>query len=207
MALPLDIAMCNYKVVLLGDSIRLHYQSSVQKALASVASVKAPSENCETSRNMLSHLNTWVFSNKPDIVHLNCGLHDLRYNPGADSKVVAIEEFANNIDKILSSLTERYYVIWATITPVNEIWHRENKPSRRYESDVIMYNEMAIRIASKYQVQINDLFHLIESNGKNTLLAQDGVHFTKSGYDLLAKQVTSSILESIKILDFSKVNR
>jgi lysophospholipase L1-like esterase len=70
-----------------------------------------------------------------------------------------------------------------------------------------MYNEIAIRIASKYQVQINDLFHLIESNGKNSLLAQDGVHFTKLGYDLLAKQVTSSILEAIKILDFSKVNR
>jgi lysophospholipase L1-like esterase len=199
--------MCNYKVVLLGDSIRLHYQSSVQESLASVASIIAPSENCETSKNILSHLNTWVFSNKPDIVHLNCGLHDIRYNPGVDSKIVSIEEYARNIDKILSSLSEQCYVIWATITPVNELWHQEKKPSRRYESDVIMYNEIAVSIASKYRIQINDLFYLVESNGKDSLLAQDGVHFTKYGYNLLAGQVTSSILQAIKSLDSKKWSR
>ena len=73
------------KVILIGDSIRMGYQPTVQQALLNQAHVWVPQENGGTSTNVLAHLDEWILSHRPDIVHLNCGLHDLKTEFAADT--------------------------------------------------------------------------------------------------------------------------
>ncbi len=54
------------------------YQDAVQQELGDAAAVWGPEENGGNSQNVLTHLDEWVLSRKPDMVHINCGLHDLR---------------------------------------------------------------------------------------------------------------------------------
>lgn len=182
------------KIVLLGDSIRMCYQPLVQKGLAE-AVVWGPAQNCETSAKILAHLDAWVFVHHPDVVHLNCGLHDLRYNPGAERRMVSPTAYVRNLEAIMAQLTSRTdaRIIWATITPIDEVRHQARKLSRRYESDVALYNRLALETVSKYGAQINDLFRAVVSCGKDKILQKDGVHFTDEGDALLSRQVVQAL--------------
>jgi hypothetical protein len=66
------------QIILIGDSIRMGYQPTVQQILADQAQVWGPVENGGNSHNVLTHLDAWVIQRQPDIVHLNCGLHDIK---------------------------------------------------------------------------------------------------------------------------------
>jgi hypothetical protein len=66
------------RIVLSGDSIRLGYGPRVAERLSGKAIVISPSENGGDIANVLAHLDEWVLRQKPDVVHLNCGLHDLK---------------------------------------------------------------------------------------------------------------------------------
>ena len=65
------------KLILIGDSIRMGYQAAVIRELIGLADVWAPEQNGGNSANILKHLDEWVLRQSPDIVHINCGLHDL----------------------------------------------------------------------------------------------------------------------------------
>ena len=52
-------------------------------------------------------------------------------------------------------------------------------------------NSVALKIAEKYNVGVIDLFSATEENKE--LLADDGVHFTKEGYEAIAKEILSVI--------------
>ena len=54
------------------------YQDAVQQELGDAAAVWGPELNGGNSRNVLTHLDEWVLFRKPDLVKINCGLHDLR---------------------------------------------------------------------------------------------------------------------------------
>lgn len=183
------------KVVLIGDSIRLHYQPLVTQALATEAVVLGSTENCRTSRDILANVKEWILDHRPDIVHLNCGLHDLRIEPGVTTHQVSIEEYAANLDEIFTLIGEggRRTLIWATVTPLNEQRHQDSRPSRRYEADVAHYNETALSLAHKHGARINDLHRSVAAAGSDKLLGPDGMHFTEEGYEFLAAAVVSAV--------------
>src|SRR5215213_10037927 len=66
------------KVALVGDSIRLGYGPKVAERLKGRAVVLSLEDNGGDSGNVLAHLEEWILREKPDVVHLNCGLHDLK---------------------------------------------------------------------------------------------------------------------------------
>ena len=181
--------------LLLGDSIRMGYQPYVRQELGDAFELTGPAENCATSRNLLANLDRWAFERPASIVHLNAGLHDLRYDPGRDAPVVPIDEYESNVRTILARLRERTAarLIWATTTPVHEKLHAEQKLSRRRESDVTSYNAIATRIARELQVEIDDLCTAVLAHGPDALWSQDGVHFTDAGSRFLGAQVARSI--------------
>jgi isoamyl acetate esterase len=172
--------------ILIGDSIRLHYQSVVIRLLAPHIQVWAPTENCETSRTVLQQLDAWVLAHDADLIHLNCGLHDLRYNPDRVEPMVSPDEYADNLDRIFATVR-------ATTTPINEQWHQAHRQSYRYEVDVIRYNTLALQVAVNHQVLINDLYQVVIAHGRDALLREDGLHFTAQGYQLLGQQVAAVI--------------
>src|SRR5512135_3262286 len=71
------------KVVLVGDSIRLGYAPIVARLLSGKATVVSVEANGGDSANVLRNLEEWVVKEKPDIVHLNAGLHDLKVSKQA----------------------------------------------------------------------------------------------------------------------------
>jgi len=111
-------------VVLIGDSIRMGYEPIVRQELQEIAVVHASAENGRDSRNVLEHLREWTQPHAPHVVHMNCGLHDLKRVPPATECAVPLEEYAANIRSIFESLKQtRAKVIWATNTPVDERVH------------------------------------------------------------------------------------
>src|SRR5207249_3545666 len=66
------------RVLLLGDSIRLGYAQRAAALLAGTAVVASPTANGGDSANVLRHLSDWLASAQPEVVHFNCGLHDLK---------------------------------------------------------------------------------------------------------------------------------
>ena len=181
-------------VVLIGDSIRMGYQDQVVNQLAGRAEVWAPKENGGDSRNVLAHLDQWVFARQPDVVHVNCGLHDLKRAFGAES-AVPLAEYEGNVRQILQRLQRELNgaVVWATTTPVEETWHHQNKGFDRLEADVEAYNAAARAVAVDLGVPIDDLFAVVEREGKARLLTQDGVHFTEEGSQLLGRTVAECV--------------
>ena len=184
-------------VTLIGDSIRMGYEDIVRRHLAGRADVRGPAENGGTSQNVLAHLDDWVLSLNPDVVHVNCGLHDLRREFGQAESAIPLKQYVTNVRTIITRLRSetRATVVWASTTPVNEEWHHRNKPFDRLEADVVAYNSAAGQVARDLGVPVNDLFAVVQQAGRDALLQPDGVHFTAAGYQLIGERVSRFIIE------------
>ena len=187
-------------VVLIGDSIRMGYQDSVVGALAGLAEVWGPEPNGGDSRKVLAHLDEWVISRQPSLVHINCGLHDLKRAFGEEAEV-PLDEYIDNIRQILTRLQSELQgiVIWATTTPVDETLHHQNKGFDRFEADVDAYNKAASAVAEDLGVGIDDLYAVVAGGDKASLLTADGVHFTAEGSLLLGRAVAADARERLGI--------
>ena len=183
------------RVILIGDSIRMGYEATVRSQLAGLAEVWTSEENGETSENVLAHLDDWALSRNADIVHLNCGLHDIKREFDQDAAQVPLGDYVANVRRILTQLRDRTdaTIVWASSTPVNEQWHNATKPFARFEADVDAYNAAAAEIAGELGIVVNDLFSVAMSGGRDDLLIEDGVHFKPKGSELLGRAVAECI--------------
>ena len=185
------------QAILLGDSIRGYYQPFVAELLSGTASVSGPDDG-GTTRKLLSHLHTWAIEAQPRVIHLNCGLHDLARNtsdnPGGQPRV-PLAEYRTNLARIFDSLQEQTSatLVWATTTPVNEVWHHERKGFDRMSADVEAYNQAALEEVAARNIVVDDLFRVVMDIGPDELLTPDGVHFTEDGSRALAQQVAAII--------------
>jgi isoamyl acetate esterase len=183
------------KVALIGDSIRLNAQRFVREGLPSDFELRAPAENCESSRKVLANMREWVPAGAADLVHINCGLHDLRHDPGCARPITSLEDYGRHLREIFAYLaTMGATVVWATTTPVDEVLHNTNKASRRYRSDVLDYNECALAVAREFGARIHDLHARLMQAGLAQLLLSDGVHFNETGNALIGCSIAESIL-------------
>ncbi len=183
------------QLILIGDSIRMGYQADVIRELTELADVWAPTQNGGNSANILQHLNEWIISRAPDVVHINCGLHDLRKDFDTGEPAIPINQYESNLRTFLKRILDKINctVIWALTTPVNEIWHHERKGFDRLEADVAAYNAVACKVADDLDIAINDLFGVITEAGRDSYLTPDGVHFTPEGSALLGTAVAEFV--------------
>ncbi len=187
------------KICLLGDSIRMGYAPFVEEILKEKALFFSPTENGGDSINLLKYLHLWVQAQKPEIVHLNCGLHDLKtlaYGAGPKDNLVPIHQYKENVGRILNFISKyqpEAKVVWATITPIDEIKAHEShskwKDFDRYEESVLAYNEAAKAICRETKTEVNDLFAFCKANKIQGSQEPDGVHFTSEGSRKLGEEV------------------
>jgi lysophospholipase L1-like esterase len=174
------------RLVLIGDSIRLGYQSYVGAALDGIAEVWGPRENCSSTRHILARADSWLISpvSHGDVVHLNAGLHDLRRLPETDgAPLVPLDEYERNLDEIVAVVIEAAgvdRVCLATSTPVDDARHSAGRVSDRHEADVLAYNTGVISVAARHGVLLNDL-HTAIAAASSSLLGEDGVHLSAAG--------------------------
>ena len=182
------------RVALVGDSIRMGAEPFVRAHLPSTWRVWSPAENGESSHKLRAQLDAWLPAGAFDLIHLNCGLHDLRHDPGRDRPVATPDEYADNLRAIFAALADRgATVIWATTTPIDEAAHNAVKASRRYAADVPAYNRIAIALARAAGFRINDLHAALSQTPLGELLLPDGVHFTAAGYARIGGLVVDAL--------------
>jgi lysophospholipase L1-like esterase len=183
-------------VVLVGDSIRMGYAPNVAKFYNNQVDVRSSEENGGDTANLLKNLDTMVISQKPDVVHLNVGLHDLKLDRKTGKHQVELPEYKANLKKILQRITTetKATVIYALTTPVHDQRHKENKPFDRTEKDVQAYNNAAREVLRDFpNIKINDLHTVAEKLDLEKSLLKDGVHFTPTAYQALGRRVAEFI--------------
>lgn len=183
------------RVALVGDSIRMGAEPYVRARLPAAWRVWSPAENGESSHKLRAQLDAWLPAGAFDLIHLNCGLHDLRHDPGRDRPVATPEEYAGNLRAIFAALSVGgATVVWATTTPIDEAAHNAAKASRRHAADVAGYNRIAVGLARAAGFRINDLYAALSQAPLGELLLPDGVHFTADGYARIGALVAAALI-------------
>ncbi len=190
------------KIVLIGDSIRMGYDKYVKEALAGVAEVYYPSENCRYAENVLRFAGDWKNAMEApddvDLVHWNAGLWDVLELYG-DEPLTTKDYYANvipRIDRRLRMLYPKAKIVFATSTAVNEGMAR--KEFFRHNSTIEEYNAIALRALEDTDTVINDLYPLSASLPVEA--HSDFVHYyTDLGTERIGGKVLAVICEQLGI--------
>ena len=193
------------RVLLIGDSIRMRlrdttgYGSHAYKHLLNHVNLTHIPHNTGGTTPVLEYLNDWL-SCRPDIVHINAGLHDLAtaapgepphrsYNPP--------DKYAKNLRQIIEmiNIAGVKTTIWALNTPVHDEWHTTDRKLHRLTKDVVLYNQIGTEVMTELNIPTNDLFQPILDGGLETCLMRDGVHLAHAGSALLGRIVSDRILK------------
>ena len=203
------------RVMLIGDSIRLNYQSVVEEELNGEYRVWAPKENCRFAKYTLNELKRYkvAFSNEgqeemkktdeakltptidnteklicPDIIHWNNGLWDTGIAYEEDGAFTSIDEYIRDMSRILRELRKMTdKIIFATITPV--------KPGTHQRNDIIQeYNKRITEFMKSENVIINDLGALVSEN-IDEYISEDKIHLSEKGKVVCGKAVATLIRE------------
>lgn len=189
------------KVVLVGDSIRIGYAPLVAKHLDGKADIVTPGKVAGDSAWLLKNLDDFILKHKPDLVHFNVGLHDLKLLRKEKTYQVPLDDYEKNLDSILTKLkATKATLVFASTTPIDDDRHAKRKGGfDRFEKDVRRYNDVALRLARKHSVVVHDLHHLVHHVGPTKLLSGDGTHYTKEGNARLADAVTDCVVRHLAI--------
>lgn len=136
-------------------------------------------ENSEDSNKVLGYLQARLDAGgfRPDLLLVNCGLHDLRRHADSDIFQVLPEQYEQNLDTIVALVQEHgLSLIWARTTPVDDHRHNTLMPEfRRFDDDVKRYNALADQIMAASSVPIIDLYLFVQTLGADVYA--DHVHF------------------------------
>ena len=190
------------KILLIGDSIRMGYDSYVAESLQDIAKVYYPQENCMYSTNVLRKLHAWADALKAydvDAVHFNVGHWDTVRIYG-DEPLTDMDTYAKNLARIVERIRFLFpsaKIVFATSTPVDETGFIQDFETR-YNADVEKYNAVACEVMRKYGVIINDLYGLMKD--KPLSYHSDQTHFyTAQATELLGKRVVQTLCEALGI--------
>src|SRR4051794_38264186 len=167
------------KVALIGDSIRMGYAPPVAERLKGRAVVVSPAENGGDSANVLKHLEEWVLREKPLLVHLNCGLHDLKQDRQTKRHKVELAAYGSNLRELVQRIrASGAALVFADTTPIDDARHAKRGAGfDRLEADVERYNAAALKVMREAGVPVHDLHWLVERGGPERLLLPDGTHY------------------------------
>ena len=191
-----DSALPN--VLLIGDSISIGYTVPTRDELAGEANLfRIPTNGGPTTKG-LKNLDNWLGDRKWDVIHVNWGLHDLKYmnengarvSPEEGTIQVPPEEYSKNLGELFDRLQKTgAKLIWATTTPVPE------GASGRVADDSIRYNKLAAEVLQDRPVAVDDLHAYALQHPE--LQRKKDVHFTNDGSKALAKVVAEEIRKAL----------
>lgn len=193
------------KVVLLGDSIRLSYAPTVEKLLAGKAEIISPKPNGGDSNNLLKNLEAWAIKTQPNVVHFNCGIHDIKKTKGKDQFQVSADQYEANLRKIVERLRKetKAKIIFALTTPVIDDRAAKSRAKVDYElleASAQRYNEIARKVMKELDVPVNDLRSVVpEGEMREKLMSGDGIHFTGEGSAKLGALVAEAIGKQLAV--------
>jgi len=186
------------RVLIIGDSISIGYTPPAAELLAGEAELIHNHGNGGDSDNVLANLDAWLAEANADVVHLNCGLHDIKLARDTRRLQVPLERYRRNLAEIARRLTAGSALpVWATSTPVIDARHNAVKEFDRHNADVDAYNAAAGEIMLAAGIRTNDLHGAAIAAGIETIVCDDGVHMTDGGYAILAQAVADCIRKAL----------
>jgi hypothetical protein len=186
------------QIFVIGDSISIHYGTHLEKYLQGKfrydrkndsISIKAgdyldfpQGANGGDSKMVLAYLKFKLNQKnfKPDILLLNCGLHDIKRNPQTNVIQVDTLTYKQNLENIYTLLKkQKIRLIWIRTTPVVDSIHNlRSKNFYRYAKDLDIYNRIADEVWDKRKVQSIDLYTFTKKLGNGVFT--DHVHYDES---------------------------
>lgn len=94
------------------------------------------------------------------------------------------ELYVNFVNELVVNFPDTVLVLVLTTFVTNEKFHNDR---------VIERNEIAMKIAKRFNLPIIDLYTVSEENKE--FISDDGVHFLEKGYQILANEVLSVVKE------------
>jgi len=179
----------------IGDSISMHYGPHLERMLAGrfayarktgqepeVAGAPPPvtEPNGGDSAAVLAWLEAMLAGGRfrPDVLLINCGLHDIKTDFATGAKQVPLEAYRRNLRRIVSLLAEAgLRAVWVRTTPVDDATHNSRAGFGRYAADQRAYNAAADEVMSAAGVPLADLDGFTASLGGPAELYCDHVHF------------------------------
>lgn len=189
------------RVVLIGDSIRHGYAPLVTKHLAGKAEVLSP-KGASDSAWLLENLTTLVIDHKPDLVHFNVGLHDLKFARQTKKHQVDLETYKKNLTAIVARLRKETnaILVFANTTPIHDERHAKRGANfDRFEKDVGLYNTAAVALMRQLGVVVHDLHGLVTHVGASEMLGKDGTHYGKDANARLSAAVADSVMRHLTL--------
>lgn len=186
------------RVLIIGDSISIGYTPLLKTLLKGKAEVVHNAGNAGPTTNGIKNLDVWLGDGKWDVIHINHGLHDLKFvdknlknvNTEAEGDYqVPVEQYAKNLEIIIERLKKTSAtLIFATTTS----WAGTITGPLRKAGDAERYNEAALRVMHKHGIAVNDLYALSLPQ-LDKLQRPKNVHFSPAGSMVLAEQVADMI--------------
>ncbi len=187
------------KVFLLGDSIRMGYDSFVRELLEGEAEVCFSEDNGRFAGYTYIGIPGWKnLAGNPDdvaVVHWNNGHWDCAHFFHDSEPYSTVEEYAAWLRRVYSCIRRNFpnaKVIFATTTGVAP-GRYETMANPRSNEELAAYNRAAVRVMEELGVPVNDLAAF--SAPFPVGYYRDEVHFTDEGSRLLAGAVADKIRE------------
>ena len=179
------------KIILLGDSIRLSYQSRVRELLGPDFAVWGPDDNCRFASYTLRMLYDYREQLKDaDLIHFNCGLWDMCDLFG-DGPFTPIEVYAEQMARIAKILkTYAPVVVFAATTPPSpKMWGHDMDRVRAY-------NAAAMAALEPLGVLFDDLFTPVAED-IDRMISEDLLHASPFGVEVLANRVADCVKKNV----------
>jgi len=181
------------KLILFGDSLTAGYESGVtdfrvnegiEREFYDVEVINAGIPG-DTTKGAVLRVESHVLKYKPDLVVVFFGANDVALNSG-----VSLLDYKENLTRLIKQIGfEKVILIGGPFTAQEEKYGLD-RPLEKIKQ----YSQMAEIIAEKNQVVFIDLFNkMLENENPNELLQQDGLHFSKKGYQLLISLINQAI--------------
>ncbi len=131
---------------------------------------------------------------KYDIILLNSGLHDIRFNPKDQTHQVELDRYESNLRTAIKALQKvGVYPWWVTTTPVDDARHNALVPEfERHDADVVAYNKVAVSVANDRQIPVIDLYTFTRNLWPDVYA--DNVHFTEEVKALQAAFIAGNLM-------------
>jgi len=195
----------------IGDSISMHYGPYLEAFVSSRFNYARKGEGNEQPPPADLNLGSWAnggdsslvfeylkakFSEgfKPDVLLLNCGLHDVKTDPVSGAKQVPLDKYEANLKEIVRVLKANgVKTVWVRTTHADESVHnKRNSSFWRFAKDVVAYNAVADAVIASAGFRSIDLHEFTKSLGGDPFC--DHIHFNEDVRRLQAAFIAGHLL-------------
>ncbi len=187
------------KVMLIGDSITSAYWGTVAKALEGKAVVTLI--QAKSTVLAVKDIDGTLGDTKWDVIHFNWGVWDM-YGWTNDPTDRSPAMYAQRLETLVVRMKKTgARLIWATTTPAPP--KPEITMLKQWKKEVVIdqdlerqYQEAALQVMKKHDVQVNDLYALLKPR-QSEFQADDNVHMSGAASALMAGQAAECILKCL----------